>query len=193
MDFRHYCKNCNRYAHCCIFKNKFEFAFVGLNDAKRIKRFIKKDYNYFLDYSPLPKSVVKRLREGDPSLEGTLRYKQLDKNRLLRLKSKKDKRCIFLDKNNCCEIYEVRPNICKIYPFWAMKLINGRIKIVPHGTESKCNNLTFINKNWEDVEKGLSKKEILDIKKVFSKIVNENKNYVKHIKFFVRQNKINRL
>ena len=193
MDFRHYCKNCNRYASCCIFKNKSEFAFVGLNDAKRIKRFIKKDYNYFLDYSTFPKSVVKRLRKGDPSLEGTLRYKQLDKNRLLRLKSKKDKRCVFLDKNNCCEIYEVRPNICKIYPFWAMKLINGRIKVVPHGTESKCNTLKVINKDWEDVEKGLSKKEVLDIKNVFNKIVNENKNYVKHIKLFVRQNKINRL
>jgi Fe-S-cluster containining protein len=191
MNFRHHCKNCNRYAHCCIFKNKSGFAFVGLNDAKKIKKFIKKDYNYFLDYSPFPKSVVKRLREGDPSLEGALRYKQLDKNRLLRLKSKKDKRCIFLDKNNCCEIYAVTPNICRIYPFWAMKLINGRIKILMHGTGAKCNALKVI-KNGKDVEQGLSKKEILDLKKVFRKIVNENKDYVKNIKLFVRQNKINR-
>jgi hypothetical protein len=72
-----------------------------------------------------------------------------------------------------------------------MKLINGRIKVLAHGTGAKCNALKVI-KNGEDVEKGLSKKEITELKKVFSKIVNENKDYVKNIKPFVKQNKINR-
>ena len=29
-----------------------------------------------------------------------------------------DKRCVFLDKNNRCEIYSVRPDQCRRFPFW---------------------------------------------------------------------------
>ena len=30
---------------------------------------------------------------------------------------KRAKKCIFLDENNKCKIYENRPNVCRIYPF----------------------------------------------------------------------------
>ena len=180
MYFEGNCKECRKDRHCCIFKNNSGFAFVGIQDARNIKGRIKKDYSYFLDYSPLSKKVINLLRYEDPALEGKIRYSQLDKGSLLRLRAKKDGRCIFLNDYGKCEIYSIRPNVCKIFPFWAMKLTNGRIEVIEHDAYPKCSIVT------KDIKENLSRKKILTIKKIFRKIEKENDYYKKNIKKFVK-------
>ncbi|MCX6706838.1 MAG: YkgJ family cysteine cluster protein [Candidatus Woesearchaeota archaeon] len=176
---RYDCKNCKRDVHCCIFKNPSQFAFVGLKHAKLIKQRIHKDYDQFLDYSPLPKNVVKALRNCDPCLEGALRYSQLDrKKRLIRLKAKKDRRCIFLDDSSRCEIYDIRPNICRIFPFWAIRLNNGKLKIITHDLDPSCSAVRSLNISR------ISPKDASNIRKVMKDIEKEDAYYKKNIAKF---------
>lgn len=178
MDFDEYCKKCPKDVHCCRFK-KTGFTFVGLNDAKRINRMTKKGYDEFLDYSKLPKKIIDELKNSDPSLEGALRYSQLDENKILRLLQKKDKRCIFLDDEGKCEIYAIRPNICKIYPYWAMRLTDGKIKVIEHDEEVRCR--LIMSKKIKD----FPKEEIIKIKKLFKEIEKEDLHYKKNIRKFI--------
>jgi len=187
MQYQSFCRVCPTNAHCCTFKNKSGFTFVGIEDAKKIKSETKKDYNESLDFSPLSEDIVAFLKDDDPSLEGAMRNKQLDKqNRLLRLKTKKDGTCIFLDKNRRCTIYDIRPNICRIFPFWAMKLNNGKIKIIEHDEKPKCGIIKSKNKEFEDIEDSLSDNEVKEIKKIFGDIIKENKHYKKNIRRFAK-------
>lgn len=187
MNFEKHCKKCRKGEHCCIFEDDSGFVFVGIKDAKNIKKKTNQDYSYFLDYSPSPKKMVYSLKTDDPSLEGRLRYKQLDKkNRLLKLKTQKEGRCIFLNDSNLCDIYEVRPNICKIFPFWAMKLNNGKTKIISHGIDPGCGIIRALYKQFPDIEQVLDKSEIKKIKKVFSAIKREHIYYKKNIKNFLK-------
>jgi Fe-S-cluster containining protein len=171
------CSTCSKDTHCCIFNNS-GFTFVGLEDAKKIRKAVRKDYSYFLDYSPLRKSIVKILKDSDPALEGALRYSQLDKDRILRLKTKTDGRCIFF--SGKCEIYEVRPNICRIYPYWAMRLDSGDIKIVMHDEVPVC---PVIKARGAEIR--ISEEEKLAIRKTFRIIEREDLSYKKNIKDFV--------
>ncbi len=188
MYYNKFCCACAKDVHCCTFNNKSGFTFVGTNDAKKIKNKTKKEYSEFLDYSPVPSNIVSVLKNDDPSLEGKLRYSQLDKeNRLLRLKTKKDGTCVFLDEKKRCTIYNIRPNICRIFPFWAMKLLSGKIKIIEHDEEPKCGIVKSKNKKYEDIEEGLSEKEKKEIKTLFREIKKENKYYKRNIKAFVEE------
>ena len=184
MYFESNCKNCKKDEHCCIFDDKWGFVFVGIKDAQRIKQTIKTDYSYFLDYSTLPKKLISSLKDDDPSLEGRMRFSQLDKNRILRLKTKKHGKCIFLGDHGKCEIYSIRPNICRIFPFWAMKLTNRRLKVIEHDTCLECSVVKSIAKNG-GLRKNISRKEAENIKKIFRKIEKEDTYYKKNIKRFV--------
>ncbi len=187
MDTKNKCSNCPKDTHCCVFEKNKGFVFVGIKDAEKIMKRIKQEYSYFLDYSPLPKSVVKILKNDDKLAEGGLRYSQLDKNgSLLRLKKHKNGKCIFLNQKNLCEIYNIRPNICRIYPYWAIKLINGKIKIIPHDFESNCKLIKSNIKKQKDIKQIISKKESAEIKRTFKKIIEEDKYYKKNIKKFVK-------
>jgi Fe-S-cluster containining protein len=174
MSFDKYCKSCKKEIHCCIFKNNSGFTFVGIKDAKRIKNLIKKEYKDFIDYSPLPRKLLKELKEEDPSLEGALRYSQLNNRRLLRLKTKKEGRCIFLDEYGKCEIYKIRPNICRIYPFWAMRLENNNLKVIEHDEYPKC---PIVKETLPDKPK---------TKRLFRDIEKEDIYYKKNINRFVK-------
>lgn len=178
MKTRDYCKNCKEDTHCCVFKNNPGFTFVSINDAKRIKKAIKKDYKEFLDYSPLPKYIVKALKDCDPSLEGALRHGLIDNSRILRLKTIK-KRCIFLDADNKCVIYSVRPNICRIYPYWAIRLENSKLKVINHGENPQCK-----------VLKNNKKSDNKAILKVFNDIEKEAKDYKQKVKEFIKKEKL---
>ncbi|MBU0757972.1 MAG: YkgJ family cysteine cluster protein [Nanoarchaeota archaeon] len=176
MDYKRLCQNCPPEKHCCIFMNNPGFTFVSQSDAKSIKKKTKKEYSYFLDFSPLPKKTVYLLKKDDPSLEGFLRYTMLDKEgRLLRLKTKKDGRCIFLDDNKECEIYDIRPNVCRIYPFWAIRLIDGNLKIIRHDPEPRCPIIDDIGSN--DPDEVLSEEELQSIKEIFAEIEKEAGDY----------------
>lgn len=181
-----HCKKCPKNVHCCIFKQNSGFTFVGIKDAKIIKSHTKKPYNFFLNYSPMSKRVVNYLKNDDPVLEGSLRYSQLEnKNRILRLKTKQDGRCIFLNDKNLCDIYNIRPNICRIFPFWAMKLINGKIKVIPHDVEPGCKVINLLIEREEDIDKILSKAEKNKLKRIFKQIKQEDKYYKKNITKFI--------
>ena len=187
MYFETNCKRCNSNDHCCIFENNSGFTFITPENAKRIKREIRQNYSYFLNYSPLSKKTINDLKNSDPALEGSLRYSQLDKySRILRLKTKIDGRCIFLNDIGKCDIYKIRPNICKIFPFWAMKLTNGKYKVIEHDTNPRCSITKMITEKNEDIENTLSNKEILEIKKLFKNIEKENSLYKKNIQKFVK-------
>ncbi len=185
MYFETDCKKCKKNIHCCIFKNNSGFTFIGIKDAERIKKTIKKDYSYFLDYSPLPKKIISAIKKDESYLEGALRYSQIDKKKILRLKTKKQGRCIFLNDKGKCDIYSIRPNICRIYPFWVIRLNNGKLKVIEHDINSGCSVIKSLNKKHTDLEKTLSKKEIKDIKKVVKDIEKENLFYKKNIKRFI--------
>lgn len=185
MDFKNTCKNCPNNSHCCIFNKQSGFTFLTIKDAKRIKKQTKKEYSEFLDYSPLSKKVLNYLKNDDPANEGTLRLSQLDKNRILRLKTKNNGKCIFLNDQNRCEIYDIRPNICRIYPFWAIKLINGKLKVIEHDINSKCKIIKSLKK--KDIDNILSKNEQTKIKKLFKDIINENSSYKKNIRKFIKK------
>ncbi|HLC65595.1 MAG TPA: YkgJ family cysteine cluster protein [Candidatus Nanoarchaeia archaeon] len=170
------CKKCRK--DCCIFKNNLGFTFIGITDARNIKKIIKRDYDYFLDYTPLKKKTINTLKNCDPSLEGALRFSQLDNDRrILRLKTKNDGRCIFLNDSGRCNVYSLRPKVCKIYPFWALRLINGRIKIIGHDPLTNCPIITTAGNGQADVDKILSNKQILEIKRVFKCIEKEDLFY----------------
>ncbi|MBU0627635.1 MAG: YkgJ family cysteine cluster protein [Nanoarchaeota archaeon] len=186
MYFESNCKNCKKHEHCCIFDDQLGFVFVGIKNAENIKRTTKKDYSYFLDYSPLPKPLASSLKDEDPVLEGKMRYHQLDKNRILRLKTKKNGKCIFLGDHGKCEIYNIRPNICRIFPFWAIRLTNNKLKVIEHDPCSDCSVVKSIAKNGS-VKKNVSKKEAENIKKIFRNIEKEDIYYKKNIKKFVKR------
>jgi Fe-S-cluster containining protein len=127
-----------------------------------------------LDFSPLDEKIIKAIKNSDPSLEGVLRYSQLDaKKRLLRLRHKTNGDCIFLNSKGLCEVYPVRPNVCKIFPFWVVKLISGKFKIIAHDDEPQCQIICSMLKKDEDVETSLPKKQQLEIKNIFQKIKRE--------------------
>ena len=160
--------------------NNLGFTFVSMAEARKIKKRINKGFDHFLDFSPLNKKTVSALKNCDPSLEGALRYSQLDaKGRILRLKTKKDSRCIFLNDKGKCDIYTLRPKVCKIYPFWAMRLINGKIKVIEHDPEPRCPVIAKAKVGQLDIERKLFKKQVLAIKKIFYKIEKESAAYKK--------------
>lgn len=197
MDFENHCKICKRSVHCCIFKKKEGFVFVGIKDAKRIKIKTDKNFSDFLDYSPLSRKLVNAMKNEGDYLEGAIRNDLLDKQkRLLRLKIKENEHCIFLNDKRRCEIYDIRPNICRIYPFWAMRLLNGKLKVIGHDENTGCGIIKELqtksgnSKENIDLENVLSKKRIEEIKSIMRNIEKENNYYKKSIDAFVKENKL---
>lgn len=99
-----------------------------------------------------------------------MRYKQSINSKIPALKTKVNGDCIFL-KNKKCSIYNVRPNICRMYPYWAINLKDGKIVIIKHDHESNCNYL----------KKTLSIDEKYNLIDTFKKIKLEEKDYKKSI------------
>ncbi len=175
MHFERFCKVCPESVHCCIFKGKKGFAFLTQKDAERIKKNTKKEFDEFMDYSPLNKKMIEALKNDDPLLEGGLRYSQLDKKkRILRLRTKKNGRCIFLADNGKCSIYDIRPSICRIYPFWGIRLMSGKIKIIEHDINPKCGIIKSLKKKDKKVDEALSKDELIEAKGFFKNIEKES-------------------
>jgi Fe-S-cluster containining protein len=192
MNFENHCKICQRNVHCCIFKKKEGFAFVSIKNAEEIKQKTGKKYTEFLDYSPLPKKIVDAMQHEDFYLEGAMRIKLLDQNnRLLRLKIKENEHCIFLNDKRRCAIYNIRPHICRIYPFWTIKLLSGKLKVIKHDENPKCGIIKELQKmsgDKTDFEKALKNKQVKEIKEIMKNIEKENIHYKKNIDQFVKIN-----
>lgn len=189
MYYEKFCKNCSNETHCCIFNHDAGFTFVSVNDAYKIAKDTGKNFGEFLDYSTLSKKSLDALKRDDEMYEGALRLSLLDShNRILRLKKKEDGKCVFLSDKGKCTIYGARPNVCRIYPFWAMRLLSGEIKVLSHDITPRCPIVVSLVKNAHDrdVEKLLSSSQIKSIKETFSIIEKEAEEYKRDITSFVK-------
>ncbi len=191
MYFASYCKNCKKSSHCCIFEDGKGFTFVTPSDARVIAKETGLSYAEFLNYSPLAPKVIAALKGADEMREGALRATQVDSSgRILRLKQQANGRCVFLRDDGKCGIYHIRPNICRIYPFWAMELIDGRIKVIRHDTIPTCPIVKAMEKKDKDIETILSQRHADELRSLFSSILAEIPIYKKEIKAFVKEAKL---
>ena len=110
------CLNCEN--HCCI----GDYAtFLTLNDAKRISEETGIPVDEFCFYAPICAD-----KEGHEELMQSKDHTYFDfsqSGNILQLKANKDKSCFFL-KDKKCAIYNTRPLICRIFPFWYKKVKN---------------------------------------------------------------------
>jgi Fe-S-cluster containining protein len=192
MKWEKLCFECKKDVHCCRFMNNSGFVFVGIKTAEQIRDKTNIKFSDFLDYSPLDKQTVRNMKKQDFHLEGNMRFQLLDdENRLLRLKIEHEK-CIFLNDKGRCDIYDIRPNICKIYPFWALRLIDGSLKVITHDDNSSCQIIKKLENEGgkKDMELVLSKIKIKEIKEIMKNIEKENKFYKENIGEFVSKNKL---
>ncbi len=96
------CKQCK--ALCCKGEG---YVFLSKYDIDNISSFLGLDVGQFV------KLYTRKAVYGK-------------KVSLVNLKINGELRCVFLDKFNRCEIYEVRPNQCREFPFWkSLKNKNG--------------------------------------------------------------------
>lgn len=108
---------CTGCARCCIAGNDY-FVFLSSDDVERIRGYLDLSVGWFRR-----RYLVKTV-DGDP----VLAYRD-------------DGRCVFLQNDNRCRIYPVRPLQCKTYPFWpevtssktAWQREAGRCEGINHG------------------------------------------------------------
>jgi len=130
------CLKCPPRVHCCKFKYTDGFVYVGKNDIKNIQNKYNLSSKEFLSYKKLPKRVISYMKNEPRYSEGNMRYHQLKDGKLTILKTKENGDCIFLKKGSC-SIYEDRPLVCKIYPYWFER--NGeKIDIIAHDIDMEC-------------------------------------------------------
>jgi Fe-S-cluster containining protein len=85
---------CTGCGHCCIAGNGW-FVYPGSGEAERIRGYLGLSSGWFR------RRYLVKTADGDPVLS----YRD-------------DGRCVFLQNDNSCRIYPVRPLQCKTYPFW---------------------------------------------------------------------------
>lgn len=177
------CINCKE--HCCIGDYG---TFATLHDLKRIAEFTEKKPEEFAKYDDICGDLNAQeelMKKKDHSY-----FEYTNNGKILQLKSKENKECIFL-KDNKCEIYPVRPLICKIFPIGFRKN-NGELKIFIEPEDKYCKftekeslnhileylgytreeALKLINQFLDEVE--IFKKKILDLeKKKLDKVIKE--------------------
>jgi hypothetical protein len=100
QDIISVCSKCPKDVHCCRFDDSNGFVFVGIDAAKKISKNLNLKYKDFLEFKPFSKKTVSLLKKSQRYSEGFMRLKQIRKNKLLVLKIKKNKDCIFFDNEN---------------------------------------------------------------------------------------------
>lgn len=110
-----YCLECSKSGlDCC---REAHAKFLTLKDALRIAEFLGEDINTFARYTGLKdedrEEYIYIHKHRSYYYDVTLRD-----DRLLQLKDKRDGSCMFQQADGRCAIYEVRPLICRTYPFW---------------------------------------------------------------------------
>jgi Fe-S-cluster containining protein len=170
---------CHQKIFCCINPRKEEgFVTISIEDAKKIREKTGKKFQDFLDYSKLSKKALQSCEDDKENSE------IIKEGRVLRLKMGKDGRCVFL-KNNQCSVYEIRPLLCRMYPFWYRKTKSGKIEIELFDRNEPCR---MSKANTSKLK--IPRKEMAILKKIARKMEKETKHYKKNIDRFVRQNKL---
>ncbi len=88
------CNDCD--AFCCKGEGH---VFLDENDIERISNHLHLNREEFLKLY-------------------TKRAEYINRVSLISIKTMGETRCVFLNKDNRCEIYPVRPKQCKSFPFW---------------------------------------------------------------------------
>lgn len=192
MNFEKSCSICwnHKDLFCCYYGDDNDgFITVGIKSAIEIKDKTGREYSDFLVFSKLPDSMIEECMNDADGSEGKLRSEMFIDGKMLRLRTKPDHTCIFLDENHKCSIYKFRPLICRIYPFWYSKNAREVFGIVKHEVSSGPNVCFFLkfNPNINQIQKN----EISELKSVAEMIEEEKEHYIKNIKSFVKKNNIN--
>ena len=159
----HVCQKCPTKVHCCKFRYKDGFTFIGKKDAEKIKKKYGLDYKDFMYYRKFTKRVADFMKNESRNSEGFMRYNQMKDRKLPVLITKKNGDCIFLE-NNKCSIYEDRPLLCQLYPYW----FDHKLQIIKHDKNTKCK---FVNEKFGRVN--LKKDKIKKYVKIAKQIINE--------------------
>lgn len=176
------CQNCREpKINCCHYENANEgFVFIGINEAKQIKEKTGLKFHEFLDFSRLPEEVIKkRNKSKSPSRE--FYSKLFLDNRILRLKNLK--KCVFLQSNCKCSIYDFRPSICRVFPFWYEINEKGELFLTRYheATESKCE---LLKQNRHVLK--IPENELLNLYEAINKLEEEAVFYLEKIYFFAK-------
>lgn len=170
-----YCINCKKSIHCCVFSKGYAALYPG--EARLIKKKTGLTYKDFLTYSRLPNKLVINSRKDTKYSEARQRSSMMINGKLLRLKTKKNKECVFLSKGKCV-IYNYRPLICKLYPYWYRINSKGEIKIIPHASSNNC---------VHEQKNELNKKVINELIKYSKENELLRKTYKKELKIFLKE------
>lgn len=129
MSNKHPCETCKE--HCCIGDYG---TFLTLRDAERISKQLNQKLEEFCFYGPIcqdEEGQKELMEDKDHSY-----FEYTDNGKVLQLKSKSNKECIFL-KDKRCMAYEARPLICRIFPIGFRK-IDGKLKIFIEPEDKYC-------------------------------------------------------
>jgi len=192
MNFEKFCSMCwnDKDAFCCYYDDdSVGFITVGIKSAIKIKDKTGLEYSDFLVFSKLPDSMIEECRNDVDGSEGKLRSEMFVDGKILRLKTKHDHTCVFLDGNHKCSIHKFRPLICRVYPFWYSKSDKEVFDIVKHEDSSGSSVCLFLkfHPNIDQIQKNV----ISEVKSVAKMIEEEKEHYIKNIKSFVKKNNIN--
>lgn len=185
-----FCLKCAKMKEDCCRSDYAKFS--TLKDAARIARFLDVPVNKAVIYGPLSKKdkktklYLKKIH--------SYYYDLVSKGgKILQLKRKKDGACFFLSESGHCKIYEVRPLICRVFPFWYSS--RGEMMVDHNGLN--CDMVKGKTTSTFQI-KAKERKNILkefcftplNLKKLLAQLKKEIKEYEKKIDNFVSVNKI---
>lgn len=96
--------------------------FLTLSDAKRISEKTGKKVKEFVAFRKAPK-YYSELNKDDPEFNFLFR-----ESKLLFMKTDKKRNCVFLGSKGC-SIFDVRPRICRLMPFWYERDGKGKVSV----------------------------------------------------------------
>lgn len=137
-------------------------------------KFIRKNPVDFSEFSRIPDWEIMEYAK-----RATFHFYNLAKSGLILQLKKYNNDCIFL-KRTKCEIYEVRPYICRLFPFWFLRR-KGRFEII------NCigyKNVCIIPESVLSSYRKEKETELLEIAREYSKEMN---NYRIKIRNFVKE------
>lgn len=126
MVLQQYCRQCE--ANCC----KNWTIFTTIADIKRIADFTGQNIVEFAEFSKIPDWEVKYY-----SKKIKFHFYNLAKSGFILQLKKHNNHCLFLHGNKC-QIYKVRPYICRLYHFWFLRKRNCFEIITCIGYKNVC-------------------------------------------------------
>ena len=137
---------------------------MTFKECELIKGKLKLDMNEICEFKEIPATELRKYSGRDF-------YIWAVNNKVLQIR-KIDGRCIFL-KNNKCEIYPIRPYVCRLFPFWfdenGEPIFSVGREICPIGDDEL---IMYMSKNYKLIKRWIDeyKEFIEDYKHKIDKI-----------------------